>query len=269
MPTRHSIYVLVLPLVVFGCLLIALVGLEARHPVVQYLTIGFFLGSLFGHATLAAGWAALGPGWLLVRIPLSLVWVAGLIGAMLINLALHDGPDGELAIIGVGLLGQWLIVQVPLWALVLFFGARLRHRSEERGTFDPKERQFGIRQLLLFTTLIAVLLAIGRLLVASLGKYFNLGHEGPIFIFLAVAAIAMTLPVLLAALLRRWAVPATIGMLLLVGLAAAAEVPLLSKFHRGVGPDIWHFFWINAFASLWIVVVSLVVQLSGYRLSTP
>lgn len=268
MPIRHRIYLLVLPLTVLGCLLIALVGIEARNPVLEYLAIGFFLGSMFGHATLAAAWAALGPGWLLVRLPMSLVWVAGVIGAMLINVALHDGPDDELAVIGLGLLVQWLIVQLPLWALVLFFGVRLRHRSDESATFDPKERQFGIRQLLLFTALIAVLLGIGRVLVTTLGKYFELGQEGPIFIFLSVAAIAMTLPVLLAALLRRWAVLATMGMLLLVGLGTAAEAPLLTQFHRGPGPDIWHFFWINAFASLWIVIISLVVQLSGYRLST-
>ncbi len=37
------------------------------------MTIGFFFGSFFGHTTLAAAWAALGPGPIGWRVPLSLV----------------------------------------------------------------------------------------------------------------------------------------------------------------------------------------------------
>ena len=62
---------------------------------------------------------------------------------------------------------------------------------------------------MIFTGLVGVTLGIGRILVGALSNWFSIDGEGPIFVFLAVAAIVMTLPVLLAALLPRWAALAT------------------------------------------------------------
>ncbi|HUE73152.1 MAG TPA: hypothetical protein VMP01_19865 [Pirellulaceae bacterium] len=272
MASRYHFYFWVIPLLTLGLLLIAIVKIDIGIPPLEYVTIGFWLGSMFGLTTLASAWAAFGPEPLLFRLPLSLVWVAMVIGAMLANVALYAVPASELAselvIIGSGLLAQWLLVQLPLWGLVMFYGLRLRHIDSRPQQADLRERQFGIRQLMIFTGLVGVTLGIGRILVGALSNRFSIDGEGPIFVFLAVAAIVMTLPVLLAALLPRWAVPATVGMLLIVGLTTVVEVPLLDRIHGGWGPDMWHFFWINAFTAGWIALVCVVVQRNGYRLAT-
>ena len=115
MASRYHFYFWVTPLLALGLLLIAIIKIETGIPPLEYVTIGLWLGSMFGLTTLASAWAAFGPEALLFRLPLSLVWVAMVIGAMLANFALYAVPAAELVIIGSGLLAQWLLVQLPLW----------------------------------------------------------------------------------------------------------------------------------------------------------
>lgn len=264
---RHRVLFWVTPLVILGLVLIAIVAdMGPGHSGLGYLAIGFLFGSIFGHATLASGWTALGPAPLLIRLPLSLIWVATIIGAMFIGMSNDGQPLEVTVVISCGLVAQWLLVQLPLWGLVMFYGLRVRHKDELSQAFDPKERQFGIRQLLIFTTIVAIILGVGRSLITPVSKNFHIQGEALIFMFLAAAAILMTLPVLLAALLPRRSGLAIFGILVLIGLATLGEVSLLRIFDKGSGPDVWHFVWINAFASLWIVGICLVLQLNGYSL---
>ena len=80
-----------------------------------------------------------------------------------------------------------------------------------------------------------------------------------------------TLPVLLASLLPRLALPATLLALVLVGFATAWELPmfLTTGAGRRGGPDGMQFVWINGVTTLWILALVVVVQLNGYRLTTP
>ena len=75
--------------------------------------LGYFLGSLFAHATLAAAWTAFGPAPAIRRVPLSFVWVISLPAAIGINVALNGGPDDATIILGACLFGQWLLLQFP------------------------------------------------------------------------------------------------------------------------------------------------------------
>ena len=110
---------------------------------------------------------------------------------------------------------------------------------------------------------------IGRFTVTYLLAIPNLEGETPIFIFLAVAAIVVTLPPILAALLPRFAIPAVALVLLLIGLLTAWEVRLLEEFHVGGGPDTLHIVFINGFTSAWILALVLLVRISGYRFGRP
>jgi hypothetical protein len=121
---------------------------------------------------------------------------------------------------------------------------------------------------MIFTAIVAVIFGLGRLVVTRLGPHLSLegGPDIPIFIFLVVASIVMTLPLLLAGLLPKYWWQAVLVVLLLIGVATAFEVPLINSFASGGGPDVWHLVWLNTFTSAWILALVLVARVSGYRL---
>ena len=226
------------------------------------LFLGYFLGSLFAHATLAAAWAALGPGPWKWRIPLSLAWVFTLPIAIAINIAINGGPDEAPFILGCCYFGQWLLLQLPLGGLALVFGIQLRRPADVGQDPTSNQVRFGIRHLLIVMLVTSVVLGIGRAIVPliSIGS-----REWHIFIFLAVAAIVVTLPLILASLMRRMAILGTLLAIILVGLATAFELPLLQSL-GGVGPDAEHFVAINAASSVLILLIVGIVRLNGYCL---
>jgi hypothetical protein len=137
---------------------------------------------------------------------------------------------------------------------------------------DERPTQFGIRQFMIFTAIVSVILGIGRALFPYLPLLGDARGEWPIFLFLAIASIVMTLPLVLAALLPRYALPSVGGVLILIACATFAELPLLNTLlkNRGGpgGPDIWHFLWINGFTVGWILAMTGLVRWAGYRLQT-
>jgi hypothetical protein len=267
-PRRYWVYLWVTPLVCAGLAAMALLDPDPGGNALECVGIGYFLGTMFGQATLAAAWAAFGPAPLLWRVPLSLGWIGLLVMALALNIGLHRGPGEAALVIGLCLLGQWLLVQIPLWCLALGYGLHLRHVQAAGRASNPRDRQFGIRQLMILTTVVGVLLGLGRLAVSHLAPYITPGldRESPIFIFLGVAAIVVTLPLILAALLPRLAVPAVLVVLVVAGLMTAWEIPLLGMFHRGPGPNTGHVMTINAFTAAWILAIVVAVRLCGYRL---
>jgi hypothetical protein len=234
----------------------------------EYVFFGFLLGALLGQTTLAAAWSALGPGPLLVRFALSLVWVAVLVIVVAFNIGLHGGPSEVPFILGVCLFGQWLLVQLLLWPLVVFYGLRLRPQEEFSGAPDRRDLQFGIRQLMIITAIVAVVLGVGRMVVINFGNRFSLGGEAADFVFLAVAAVVLSLPMLLAALLPRRARPAVVVTILVMAVATFLELPLLRAWQAHPGPEVWHFLWINLFTAAWVLAVAGIARLTGYRIGS-
>ena len=180
-----------------------------------------------------------------------------------------------MVVLGGCLLGHWAIAQLPMWYLAFAFGLRLRHSSERSYGLDPSERQFGIRQLMIVTAIVAVVLGCGRVAVTLLlGDGFRSGGGQPmILVFLAVAGVIMTLPLVLSALLPRFAIPASVLVLILIALATLAELPLLQLAlppqAGGRGPDAGHFYGINAIQAAWVLLVIGVLRLGGYGIAAP
>jgi hypothetical protein len=171
---------------------------------------------------------------------------------------------------GACVLVQWLLVQAPLWVLAARYDLKIRHRGESSPFQGTGQLQFGIRQLMILTFIVAVLLGIGRMLVINFAAAFTVGGgDAPIFIFLAVAGVLMTLPLVLAALLPRHAVLATLGVLAFTAVATAWELPLMNAVMARGGPDQWHFIWINAFQAGWVLTVIGLLRLGGYSLAPP
>lgn len=267
MPRHNRVFFGVAPLIAFSLFTLALLDPDPGSGFVETIGLGYFFGSLFAHTTLAAAWSVLGPARLVWRVPLSLVWVLLLPVAIAVNIAINGGPREAPLLLGACLLGQWLLLQFPLWGLRFAFQLQLQHEDEVQGEFDPREWQFGIRQLLIVTTIAGVVFGIGRVIVANLPAQFSLIRgEGPIFLFLAAAAIVLTLPLLLAGLLKRntlLGVTLVLGFLLVGNLL---EWPLLKYVHSGPGPKLHDLFAINAFSAALILAVVMTVRLSGYRL---
>jgi hypothetical protein len=255
---------LAVPLIVVGFLLIVVLNPDNGEHVI----VGYLIGTTFGHATLASAWTAFGPLPLILRLPLALLWLAVSVACIALNVWVHSGPAEIPMALGACVLGQYAVLQLPFWALALGMGVRLCSREPGGLSPNPREYQFGIRQLMVFTAIIAVIFGLGRLVVTRLGPHLSLegGPELPILIFLVVASIVMTLPLLLAGLLPRYWWQAVLVVLLFIGVATAFEVPLINSFARGGGPDVWHVVWLNTFTSAWILALVLVARVSGYRL---
>jgi hypothetical protein len=263
---RYKMFLWVGPLLALSWFSLAILDTEPGGGIAEMIGIGYCFGSLFGHATLSAAWAALGPGRLLWRLPLSLVWVLMLGMALAINTFLNGGPDGWV-VVGVCFFAQWLALQLPLWALKAGLRAQLMH-VDDQVKVDKRNWQFGIRQLLIVTTIVGVVFGIGRLVVSTLLANLDLSRgEGPIFLFLAFSAVVFTLPLLIAALLKRWTIVAVLVVLVLIGAATFWEAPLLQVITKSGGrPNAYDLLAVNAFTALIVLVVAALVRLNGYSL---
>ena len=262
-------------LIGMGPLLMVAVRSEPQPKPLEYLTVGLVFGTFFGHALLASAWTALGPLPLVWRLPLSLGWLVALVAALFINISIY-GPrtNWEIIVVFAGaVFGQWVIAQIPIWGLAVGYGLRIRHLSEIGPDLDRKERQFGIRELLIMTAIVAAVLGIGRAVVLRLvsrGDISDFSTEPVLIIsFLVIAGTVMTLPLMLAALLPRHAVPASLLVLLLIALGTAAELPLLAALGGpgpGGGPHVGHFYGIHGVQCFWVLAVIGGLRLGGYGL---
>lgn len=128
--------------------------------------------------------------------------------------------------------------------------------------------QFGIGHMLILTAVIALLLGVGQGVIRIFGaKVFRQNGETAIFLYLAVAAIFVTLPILVAALLERRQVLALFVGIAFVALASYSEYPLMVALGlQRKGPDFFHVLWINVFATLEVLIYGVGLRLLGFRL---
>lgn len=260
--SRYFILLLTLPLIVLACIVLAAVPIAPGGH--EHLFIGIALGTLYGQTTVAAAWTAFGPGRLIWRFPLSLLWLVLILAVFCAGSALRNQPGDIGRIMIVSQCVQWFVSQLPYWTIALVFRLHLRHRSEQ-GAGGPRG-QFGIGQLMIITAIIGVILAIGRILVAY--KFFaqSTDPEMPIFFFLLGTAIVVTLPLLCAAFLSRYATFAMLAAVIFIALVTIAEMPLLAAtIGNRPGPDIVHLIWINTFTTAWVLAMVLAARWAGYQ----
>jgi hypothetical protein len=179
---------------------------------------------------------------------------------------------GDVLLIGVSIGVQWLLVQAPLWVLRLARGVRIQP-IEELPAFDPARRQFGIRELMVLTASVAVLLGIGRLALPLLLQAARSGNWGewPAFAFVVVTNVVLTLPLALAALLPRyWLLACGVGMVF-VAAATWGELSLLRYFLSGNGslePDVLALFLImNGSQGVAVIAALGIMRAAGFRLA--
>jgi hypothetical protein len=234
------------------------------------VSVGYLIGTIFGQTTLAAGWTVFGAQWLPWRLAIAAGWITTLLIALGLNFQQHGGGPDFLPLFAICLVGQWMAAQAPLWILAFCLRVRLRHASHVGPSTSSTAPQFGMRQMMIFTTAMAALLGIGRLLAPLMMQWFGNQSDSLLLVFLAAAAVATSLPTLIAAFLPRHALVATIVALILVLPVTYAEWPLLGIIDRGgqSGPDMWDIIvYLNVFTVGWVAVVAWLMRAAGYRLA--
>jgi hypothetical protein len=250
---------------------VALVNPEFVGP--EYDRVGMWvkLGTMFGQATLAAVFSALGPGLLVQRLTICTAWLVCLGFAWLFNVWLFPQPDP--VIILTASFGQWLLAQGLLWLIVWRRGTRIGFDGC-RAVHSPAGLQFGIRQLLILTAMTAALLGTGRALAPTIQEALegSSWREGPVFAFVVTTNIFLTLPLVLGALLPRNALVAVTVGLGFVALATWCEVSLLWLFIPGpvgIHSDVVVMFWLmNYLQAAWVLVPLSFLRLGGYRFAS-
>jgi hypothetical protein len=255
-------------LVVANWILIAVLKRGTPYDLFDIIVLGFIVGTMLGQTTLAAAYTIFGYPSLFTRVVLAVAWLTLLAFAFSLQVSLHGGPEDVGIVIGACLFAQWLLLLLPLWGLRLRFGLRLRHDDDLVAGFNPRDRQFGIRQLIVVTALVGLFLGVGRQLVSLWGHHFDFTRgDLAIFAFLTVSAAVLSLPLVLALLMRRTSAIAIALALALIGIVTALEASLSKHFQTGGGPEIRHFISMNAFTAGIILLVLAIVRRSGYSLT--
>lgn len=235
---------------------------------------GVLFGTIFGQVALAGAWCALGPFSLATRLPFSAGWMAALILALGCLIS-RDGPsDGAFLatlLFGAAFVGQWMLVQIPIWLVVVVFGLSVRHGSELEGESGLKDRQFGTRQLMVLTVIVAVVLGVGRLLFGAASQQTVASDwSGMIAVFVVAFCHAlMALPLVVAALLRNNVVLGVCAALLLVALATLLEVPLLRFVEGPSNSPPYESLMVGLMSGIqasWIMGVVILLRMAGYEL---
>ena len=167
------------------CILVAWDPSSQAETVVVPTVFGIY----YAHIVLAAVLTVFGGGTILQRLTLPPLWLA--LETWLAFLFVEHGPDSAEALLLAGLTTfTWMVAQIPFWCSRSVLNVRLRAFSLPIAPQSDGE-QFSVRQLLIFTFVIAIILGIGRAVVsrADLLEFFALSAEDILTFTLFVSAL--------------------------------------------------------------------------------
>lgn len=224
---------------------------------------GIWFGITFAQVSLLATWTACGDGSFVAR---SLVSV--LVGTVLWFFAFNlfrsnSNPGGFLP--GIAMLTQWFVIQLPLWVVRLKWGWRLiRSRSaDHENTPIEAKVQFGVKHLLGWTTLVAIILGLGKFFSSlptfSRIEVFEFG------LFLLCNSL-ITWPSLLVVFTTRKAWVSFLVALASMVIVTVAEPYLFTMINAANRPFDYIFWWVNGVQLLWIAGSTMALRQIGYRL---
>lgn len=268
LPPPTAVYWRTLPLIVVGWLIACLTLTASMDGPETQFVLGLILGTTFQQAILAAAWAAIGPGKLLFRLPVSFAWACAMGAALALPIAARE-HDPAVIVLVLTTAGFWFFGQIPVWLLVALFGVRLHYKAAPVTADDAKQRQFGIAQLMIFTTFVAALLGLGRWLIA-VGWLPKFQSEVVLLLSLMLCAqILIGLPLLFGALLKRRVLAGCVFGALFGAVVTAFELPLAYKIVQGAPGDGSVLIWLNIVSGIWVLLFGAVVRGSGYQFGPP
>ena len=206
---------------------------------------GLVLGAIAAQVTLCAVFSALAP------VPVFLRIAVGVIGAITVSMAIlcMEGPgDGERFEISSAAFLQWIAVQIPLWVFRIHSGWHLRRSAENLPAFHRQDLQFGVRQLMAWTAVVAVILSVAKTAIPDdvfRNSHYAMGKREVVAIM-----ILLTIFNSLAAWPMIWAAFVRSRMLVWCGVATACSALLCIL-------EIWAFQSVLGVRSDWGIFVGL------------
>lgn len=265
---RDRLFLYATPLIALACLYLAFARHDSQYRLLNTLNVGGIFGTFFGHTAVAAGWAAFGPGPVLWRIPLSLVWMVLLCISWESNLVRQaQGAQGAGGVMAVCLFVQWLLLQIP-FAVSKFVGTRLARIDETRGPQIQKLWQFSVRQLITLTGIVCACVGVGRILAPTIQTGWARVGEWSFYVPLTGIAACTSLPLVMAMLLPKRSMIAAVAAFAWIAMAVCLPTPISEPRNPNRLPPM-QMAAMFAVMALWIVALEALVRLAGYRLLIP
>lgn len=236
----------------------------------EYVMISLWLGTIYAQSSIAAGWLILATPQLGWRLITSIGWVAGLSLAFTVGLFWsQSGPPTEMLFLAVGLVMAQFIVSTIGWGVIRWlFKTRLIDVTSE-GTNTISSQQFKLAQLFVLTTIVAVLLAVGRGLLSQLDIFDTQGlmlRELTTFGVLLICAMLLCFPLLVAFFVGQRAWIGVVSLCLAIAVMTFFESLIFEHGISAPGPDVWHLVGMNLVTVLWLIAFGTLGRWSGLRL---
>ncbi|WP_148618922.1 hypothetical protein [Mariniblastus fucicola] len=228
---------------------------------------GCIIGLIAAQLLLSAVWVVMGRSSFWFRFCSGAAATTLLVGCFY-RVAWRDGGGHGTGIaIAVPMLIQWVLIQIPLWS-ARFFGWRVATRNQQASNNNRSELQFGTRQLLVWTTIVAISIALIKLFVSridlSTGGGAGVGNmELELAAHLTIGNSLIALPVVWGAFTNRWA---AIWFIASVGMCALVTFAQISMSSFGGGGDYSLLVLANVVQTFVSIVVMILVRMLGYRL---
>ncbi len=244
-------------------------GIVVRNGTGADSLLGVAFGIPYGQLGFAAIWAVMAPTRVSVRVLVSSVLgavaIAGFVGFFG---AIHF-EDFVLLIVAVfGV--TWILLQIPLWICRLGFGWQLQLVNGTASTDSHDELQFGIRQLLLWTTILGIVFGMARwgFAESNWGGHVFESQTLIAFVLLGGFSFLLTAPMIWATLLKAYLYVTLPLAILFVGMVTLVELPVFNLCLDKSGNPSPLFWWLMNFMHTAVLLVSLfALRFAGLRLS--
>jgi hypothetical protein len=243
-----------------------------HSPTVWALVLpGLLWGAVAGQLGLLAIWACLGPRRALVQLPVTMLIMLGLYGALVLGMLMAEGWDSPVRDLARGLFAPLMFfsAQSPLWVLRIVGGHRIVLRGE--GPPSVESRQLRLRHLLVATALVALALGLAR--YGMPGPARETGPDPALVLIVACLFCALwsafsTLPCLWAAMVARNTVLSTIAVGVYAAVMSVAVVGIIFVASSGSLPteDAVFLFVFHGVLAAVMLGVLRIMRFCGYAL---
>jgi hypothetical protein len=267
-------YPVAIAYVLFCAGLIVLMPAPGSQTWSRMVGAAILFGIVLGHGICASIWMSLGTGSTQTRTNLGLVWLLLIATAGAVRIG-QIGPATAVDVaiftlaVGTVLMVQAIFVRSLLWITRVSFEIELASQAAAPGHAGDRS-QFKIAQIMAFTAMVAIVIAIGRGLVQLLAASDVLAASPlPLYVFIAVATVLVTLPIAAASLLDRHSIFAmTVAAVFIFGVTAV-ELPTLTAAKLAYRNDLSSLMVvaINLSTSLVVLAYTLGLRLFGFRLT--
>lgn len=225
--------------------------------------MAFFFAALFFHSGIIGSHLVFGTKRLLSNLLFSTIWFLISVLILCFFSFTSQRADPEIVLIfSAVMVGASGLSCILCLTARFFFGLRLHNSGNRRGRGSEN---FHVRHILITTTVLGVVLAIGR---GYFGDYYAGGISSSMvfsFVLLSVVPVLFSNGLISAILIPRWSGHALVISLVVIGQVSIIQGSLLETLQPGDGLY-WIVLWINGFVVLHCLVFGYLMRFHAYRL---